>query len=87
MTLPQAIRKLSYNPAAILGVNGGTLKEGVPANLAIVDPEYEYILKVEDIQSKSKNSPFLGKPMKGQNMLTMIGGRIVWKRDADHFGG
>ncbi len=79
MTLPQAIRKLSYNPASILKVNGGFLAEGEPADLAIIDPEYENTLNAEDIQSKSKNSPFLDQSMKGRSLLTMVGGRIVWK--------
>ncbi|MFH0844193.1 MAG: dihydroorotase [Pseudomonadota bacterium] len=85
--LPQAMKKLSTNPASILGVEGGCLKEGGPADLAIFDPDYEYILKPEDIQSKSKNSPFIGKPMKGINLLTMVGGRVVWRRGKHHIGG
>ena len=40
----------------------------------------EYILKEEDLLSKSKNSPFLGKALKGRNELTMIAGKIVWER-------
>ena len=87
LSLPEAIRKLSYNPATILGVRGGSLNEGGPADLAIVDPEQEYTLQAEDIQSKSKNSPFIGQPLKGQNLLTMIGGRIVWKRAAERLSG
>ena len=85
LSLSEAIRKLSYNPAVILGVKAGFLDEGVSADLAIIDPEYEYISKEEDIQSKSKNSPFIGEPMKGRNVFTIIRGRIVWKRDADRF--
>ena len=84
LSLPEAIKKLSHNPATILGVDGGILKEGALADLAVIDPEQEYVLKEEDIQSKSKNSPLIGQPMKGQNLLTIIGGRIVWKRDGDY---
>lgn len=87
LSLPEAIKKLSHNPATILGVNGGSLREGGPADLAIIDPEQEYTLKAEDIQSKSKNSPFIGQHLKGRNLLTMIGGRIVWKRAGEHFSG
>ena len=57
------------------------------SDLAIIDLESEYILEVKDIQSRSKNSPFIGKPMKGRNGLTIIGGRIVWKSDAVDFSG
>jgi dihydroorotase len=81
LSLPQAIRKLSYTPATILGVSGGFLKEGMVADLVIIDPEYEYTLRAKDILSKSKNSPFIGKSLKGRNMLTMVEGRIVWSRE------
>ena len=82
LSLPLAVKKLSYNPASILGVEGGYLGKGGPADLSIIDPEEEYILEADDIQSKSKNSPFIGKRLKGRNQLTMVGGRIVWERDA-----
>ena len=49
--------------------------------MAVIDPEYEYILREEDILSKSKNSPFIGKTLTGTNELTMAGGRIVWERN------
>ncbi|MCP4682982.1 MAG: dihydroorotase [Desulfobacterales bacterium] len=78
--LPAAISKLSTNPADILGIQGARLNEGAGADLAIIDPEYEYELGEEDILSKSKNSPFIGKSLKGRNELTMIGGEIVWRR-------
>jgi dihydroorotase len=83
LDLPGAIRKLSTNPSRVLQVPGGLLKEGAPADLTIVDPEYEYVLEREDIHSKSANSPFIGRPLKGKNMLTMVGGKIVWE-DPSH---
>lgn len=82
--LGEAIKKLSISPASILGISGGSLEEGAQADLAIIDPGYEYVLKEEDIFSRSKNSPFIGKPLKGRNDLTMIGGKIVWERRPEH---
>ena len=87
LSLPTAIKKMSYNPATLLGVDGGRLEVGSRADLAIVDPDYEYILDEDMIQSKSRNSPFIGRSMKGINTLTMIEGRIVWERVAQHTGG
>lgn len=81
LTTPDAIKKLSYNAAAVLGVAGGCLVEGAEADLAIIDPDYEYEFKEKDILSKSKNTPFIGKMLKGRNELTMIGGKVVWKRE------
>jgi len=80
LKMPDAIKKLTSNAAAALGVAGGRLVEGAEADLAIIDSEYEYGLKKKDILSKSKNSPFIGKTLKGRNELTMVGGRVVWKR-------
>ena len=82
LDLPKAIGKLSLNPAKILGVQGGRLEIGATADLALIDPEYKYELREEDILSKSKNSPWIGKTLKGRNELTMVGGKIVWKKNA-----
>jgi dihydroorotase len=79
--LPEAIAKLCYNAAHILGVPGGHLVEGVDADVVLIDPGYEYVLKEKDILSKSRNSPFIGKTLKGRNEITMVGGEIVWERD------
>jgi dihydroorotase len=79
LALPEAIGKLSYSPAKILGIPGGRIVEGGEADLAVIDPEYEYVLRKEDIVSKSKNSPFIGRTLKGRSELTMIGGEIVWE--------
>lgn len=79
--LAEAIRKLSYNAATILGIPGGRLETGATADLALIDPGYGYVMKEEDIISKSKNSPFIGKTLKGRNELTMVGGKIVWERN------
>jgi dihydroorotase len=86
LTLAGVARKLSRNPAKILGLKGGFLEEGAPADLAIIDSELEYVLRAEELQSKSKNSPFLGVPMKGRNVITIMGGRVVWERDANYLG-
>jgi dihydroorotase len=74
------VRKPSYAPASLLGIPGGALKEGAVADLAVLDPEYSYVLKAEDMKSKSKNSPFIGWSMQGIAVMTMVGGRIVWER-------
>ena len=44
----------------------------------------EYVLKKEDILSKSKNSPFIGMSLKGRNICTIVEGRIVWSRDTEY---
>lgn len=81
LTWPEAVRKLSHAPATLLGVAGGVLREGALADLSILDPEYPYVVRSEDMNSKSRNSPFIGWSMKGINVMTMVGGRIVWERN------
>ena len=83
LTIQTAIKKLTQAPASILGINGGILKEGSLADLAIIDPGCEYVLKEEDILSKSKNTPFIGKMLKGRNIITILEGQIVWSRDSE----
>jgi dihydroorotase len=87
LSLPAAIKKLSHAPASILGVCGGCIEKGASADLAVIDPEWEYVLKEEDILSRSKNSPFIGRTLKGKNIITMVEGRIVWSRNTEHISG
>ena len=84
LSLAEAVEKLSLQPARILGVPGGRLEEGGPADLAVIDPEIEYTFTAESIQSRSRNSPFVGTRLKGAAELTMVGGRVVWKRRPAH---
>ena len=84
LSLPQAIKKLSLKPASILGIEGGIIREGLKADLSVIDPDEEFILNKKDILSKSKNSPFIGKTLKGRNIFTMLEGKIVWSRDSKY---
>jgi dihydroorotase len=80
LSMTEAVRKLSMNPARLLGVDGGSLEAGAAADLTIVNPDVSYTLSPEDFHSKSRNSPFIGRPLKGWAELTMVGGRIAWRR-------
>ncbi len=82
LSMADAVAKLSTNSARILGVRGGRLMEGEAADLTIIDPEYRYVFEEKNIVSKSRNSPFLGMNLQGIADLTMVGGKVVWKRPA-----
>jgi dihydroorotase len=73
------IGKLSSNPAGILGIGRGSLKKGSPADIVIIDPDAKYTYSKESIESKSKNSPFIGWELKGRAVSVMVGGDIVMK--------
>ncbi len=75
------VRLMSYNPAQLLGLtNKGQIKEGYDADITIFDPNIEYIYEKESIVSKSKNTPFIGKKLKGQVVYTIVGGKIVYEK-------
>lgn len=73
-------RLMSYTPAQLLKLNKGQIKAGYDADITIFDPNIEYTYKKESIVSKSKNTPFIGKKLKGQVEYTIVGGRIVYQK-------
>jgi len=75
----EAVAKLSANAAKIFSLkNRGSLKPGNFADIAIIDPSKEYTVKETEFFSKSKNSPFIGRKLKGVVETTLVGGRVVW---------
>lgn len=68
--------KLSRKPHQILGLRPPVIKEGEEANLTIIDPHFQWILEKDKILSKSFNTPFLGKTMKGKAVYTIKGGQV-----------
>ena len=72
------VRVTSYNPAKLLKIDRGTIEEGKIADITIFDPNETYTYTKEMIVSKSKNSPFIGKELKGNVKYTIVGGRIVF---------
>lgn len=75
------VRLTSYVPAKLLKLETkGQLKEGYDADITIFDPNLEYVYEKGSIVSKSKNTPFIGKKLKGKVMYTIVGGRIVYEK-------
>ncbi len=75
------VRLTSYTPAKILHIDNerGSIEIGKKADVTIFDPNEEYIYTKDMIVSKSKNSPFIGKKLKGKVKYTIVNGRIVWE--------
>ncbi len=80
LTLPVLVEKMACNPAKILGINRGTLKAGAAADVTVIDPNREWVAEVEKLETKSKNSPFLGRTLKGAAAYTIVGGRVVYRK-------
>ncbi|MCX7730167.1 MAG: dihydroorotase [Candidatus Caldatribacterium sp.] len=71
-------RKLSYNPAKFLKLEDrGILAEGKVADITILDPQTEWEVDITQFESKGKNCPFQGWPLRGWPVYTIVGGRVV----------
>jgi len=79
LTLTQLVAKMSTNPARILGVPGGTLAVGGPADITLIDLNREWTVDVNQFASKSRNCPFRGWTLRGRAVMTIVGGRVVWE--------
>ena len=73
------IELMSVAPARLLGVGGGTLKVGAPADVTMIDPDGEWTIDVEKMRSKSRNSPFGGWKVRGRAVLTMVDGTVKYR--------
>ncbi len=79
LTFAELVRKFSSSPAEILGLSEmGTLREGAPANITVLDPEFEHVIDSSSFLSKSRNTPFDGWKVKGRAAATIVDGNFVF---------
>jgi len=76
-----AIRRMTCAPASLLRLRAGSLEIGAPADLALVDPEAIWKLDGPELQSRSRNSAFLGREFRGRVLRTWVAGRAVHGSD------
>jgi dihydroorotase len=78
LSWPELVLKMSVNPARILGLDKGTLSIGACADIVIVDAQKEWLVEKNQLVSKSKNSAFLNKKLKGVVEYTLLSGKITY---------
>jgi dihydroorotase len=78
MPLIRLVEALSTGPARLFGLQGGTLKPGAMADLALVDLDEPWVVREADIRSRSKNTCFEGARLQGKVLQTMVAGRTVF---------
>jgi dihydroorotase len=77
VSLPRLVELLSTGPARVLGLPGGTLKEGSPADVTVFHPDEEVTLRAAAFRSKGKNTPFDGWTLHGHPVATFLEGRRI----------
>ena len=73
------LRAMSTRPAELLGLSGGTLKSGAPADVIVVDIDVPWIIDAVELKSKCKNTPFDEARMTGRVVRTIVAGRTVYE--------
>jgi dihydroorotase len=77
LSWPQAVAKLTINPAGILNLPGGSFKIGGPADFTVIDPNLKWVVDRDDFKSLSFNSPYIGRKLTGKAVMTIVDGKIV----------
>ena len=81
LTLEQLARRMSGAPAQILGLEGGSLREGGAADLMLADLEEKYVIDPKEFLSKGKNTPFAGTEVYGRVKYTIVDGNTKYRAE------
>jgi dihydroorotase len=84
---PALVERMSCAPARAFQLPGGTLAPGAPADVTVIDPAAEWVVDPTAFCSKSRNTPFAGRRLRGRARFTIVGGRVVWDGRAAAGGG
>lgn len=80
---PRMIEMMTIQPARLCGLDGrglGSLRVGGPADLTVIDPDARWTISIGDLKGKCRNTPFLGREVRGRAVMTVVDGRIVMRR-------
>ncbi len=67
-------------PARIFNLPGGTLAPGAPADVVVFDAGERWVVRPEEFYSKSRNTPFGGRELRGRATATIVRGHVVYQR-------
>jgi dihydroorotase len=79
LKLPALLKAMSTRPAELLGLPGGTLRPGAPADVIVIDTDVPWILDRNELKSKCRNTPFDEARMQGRVLRTIVSGRTVYE--------
>ena len=72
---------MSAAPAAAFGLQGGSLGDGSPADVTVIDPELGWTCEATSLRSRSHNTPFAGRALRGRAAMTIVGGKVAYARE------
>jgi dihydroorotase len=75
------IDALTAAPARAFGLDAGTLAEGAPGDVTVLDPEAAWVVDPARFRSKGRNTPFAGRALRGRVELTLVGGGVVFEAE------
>jgi dihydroorotase len=77
--LPRLVAMLTIEPATLLKLDRGTLSQGAPGDVTVINPDLEWKVDAAAFQSRSNNTPFHGWEIKGRAVRTIVSGKTVWE--------
>jgi dihydroorotase len=80
LDLPTLVTRMSTMPARIFNLPGGTLARGAPADVVIMDPAVQWTVDPDAFYSKSRNTPFAGRHLRGRADVPIVRGQVVFRR-------
>jgi dihydroorotase len=83
LSLPDLVNRMSVVPARVFNLEGGTLGPGAPADVVVFDPAAGWTVRPEEFYSKSRNTPFAGRRLRGRAEATIVRGHLAFARKAD----
>jgi dihydroorotase len=79
-SLAHVLGAMTAAPARLLGLPGGTLAKGAPADLVLIDPDEPFAVDAETLHSRARNTAFDGRKFQGRAQRTFVGGECVFQR-------
>ena len=80
LDLGTLVRRMSEMPARIFGLPGGSLAPGAAADVVVFDPAARWTVRPAEFFSKSRNTPFGGRELRGRADMTIVRGHVVFER-------
>ncbi len=79
LTWPELIRSLTVGPAKLLGIANGTLAPGADGDVTVIDPDAQWTVDAGTFRSRSRNTPFHGRSVRGRARYTVVAGEVRYR--------